>query len=196
MSDEMGSGTNAAIMALIKDAADPHDRAMLSVMLEITRALESNTLATEAIAKGFHEHITAFNSHRTDFDAHVKEERELFNQGKGMQRVLTWSVSGMGTVMAVIMAMGLYILNGHVDGLNAEHRVNGDQEKRITLIETQPRIMRGEFEDLRNRIFQIEVRLDAVTDLHRSEVAKVQGGLPALSPAARRPPPSTRPEEK
>jgi hypothetical protein len=164
MSEANGNGNSAAnadILHLLKAAETPQERAMLSVMLQMTRALESNTEATEAIAAGFHAHVEEFKLHREEFDKHVKDEIELFSQGRGMQKMLSWSVSGLGVVMAVIMSMGLYILNGHVAGLIHERDTNVDQEKRLTIIENTPRITRGEFEDLRNRVFKLETRQEA-----------------------------------
>jgi|OpeIllAssembly_1097287.scaffolds.fasta_scaffold06196_3 hypothetical protein len=158
---------NADILHLLKAAETPQERAMLSVMLQMTRALESNTTATEAIAEGFHAHVEEFKQHREEFDKHVRDEIELFAQGRGMQKMLTYSVSGLGAVMTIILSMGLYILNGHVEGLLHERQMNDQQEKRLTIIEQTPRITRGEFEDLRNRTFMLETLLNHQDALKR-----------------------------
>ena len=150
------------IMSLLRDSDNPKDRVMLSVMLQMTRSLESNTAATIAIADGFHAHVQEFQKHREEFDAHVTDELALFNQGRGMQRMLIWSVSGLGLVMTLILSMGLYIVNGHIATLVHERIINEDQEKRITTIENQPKFNRGEFEDLRNRIFKIETEIEVL----------------------------------
>jgi hypothetical protein len=159
MPETNGNGNNADILHLLKAAETPQERAMLSVMLQMTRALESNTEATEAIAKGFHAHVEEFKQHREEFDKHVLDEVKLFAQGRGMQKMLAYTVSGLGLVMTVIMSMGLYILNGHVEGLVHERQMNDQQEKRLTILEQTPRISRGEFEDLRNRTFKLETQL-------------------------------------
>lgn len=152
-----GLPTDDEIMRLLGEADSPMQRALISTMLKITRSLEANTEATAAIAKGFREHISEFQTHRNEFEQHVKDELALFNQGRGMQRMLAWSVTGIGVVVTIILSMGLYILNGHVSGLIHERDTNTDQEKRLVIIENTPSISRSEFEDLRNRIFQLEV---------------------------------------
>lgn len=148
------------ILSLLKDSDNPHERAVLSVMLQMTQALKSNTDATEAIARGFHVHVSEFHNHRLEFESHVKDELQLFAQGRGMQKVLSWAISSIGMVMTVIMAMGLYILNGHVIGSAQERELNTAQEKKLTILEQQPRVLRGEFEDLRNRVFINETQID------------------------------------
>jgi hypothetical protein len=156
--DSANGAPHADVLHLLKEADTPQERAMLSVMLQMTRALESNTTATEAIAQGFHAHIEEFKSHREEFDKHVRDEVALFAQGKGMQKMLAFSLSGLGMVMTVILSMGLYILNGHVEGLLHERKMNDDQERRLVIIESTPKINRGEFEDLRNRVFKVETQ--------------------------------------
>jgi hypothetical protein len=164
MPEENGAAKGAShadVLHLLKAADSPQERAMLSVMLQMTRALESNTTATEAIAQGFHAHVEEFKMHREEFDKHVKDEIELFAQGRGMQKMLTYSISGLGVVMTIILSMGLYILNGHVEGLVHERKMNDDQEKRLLGLEHKALPSRAEFEDLRNRVFQIETEFKA-----------------------------------
>lgn len=112
----------------IQQANDPQDKALLMIMYEIHSSLQENTRATEAIAD-------AFKDHKTQFDQHIVEERDLFQQGRGLYRAMGWSLGVVSSLAAVVMALGIYILNSHININERQERDLQSHHDRITKLE-------------------------------------------------------------
>ena len=92
------------IEALIMAEDDPKNRTFLIVMNNINMSLISNTQAVTDLRSEFSEHKEIFQKHAT-------QEEKIFNQGKGMWRVISVVIS----VVQVIFGYGWMQMTTHLN---------------------------------------------------------------------------------
>ena len=134
--------TDEEILELIQRASDEHQKAQLLVLYQLNRNMIHNTNVTVEISQrqkvdeaNLAAHRVAFDEHVRNFDNHVIEERELFAKGMG-----AWKA--YASVGMVVLILGGYILNSHLDRLTKESARNDDQEQRISRLERDTPISR------------------------------------------------------
>jgi hypothetical protein len=91
------------IESLLKEAADPRDRALLMILYHISTVLIDNVSAVR-------ESTDEFKLHREEYDAHVKREEAYINQGRGMWRIV-------GLLMFVVQSTLGYLYYQNVDAM-------------------------------------------------------------------------------
>jgi hypothetical protein len=118
------------IEQLISDTSDPVVRATLLVLSSIDhglekheRALDSNTVATQAIAD-------AFTTHRNDFTSHIIDEQKILS---GV-RWAWWAATGMSVC---IMLLGAYIFSMLIRGIENDSAQIKSNTQRLTTLETK-----------------------------------------------------------
>ncbi len=117
------------IHRLILASDDPKDKAVLLILLRISQNLEANTELTAKLSANLDAHVSKFNDHE-------KMEMALFNQGRGLWRVMVW-------VLGIAQAgLGYGFLNHvakneqqderlvAVEKWSGEHRVHHQMEER------------------------------------------------------------------
>lgn len=92
------------IEALIMAEDDPKNRTFLIVMNNINMSLISNTQAVTDLRSEFSEHKEIFQKHAT-------QEEKIFNQGKGMWRVISVVIA----VVQVIFGYGWMQMTTHLN---------------------------------------------------------------------------------
>ncbi len=113
-----------SIEALLVKATDPEDKAVLVVLLKIANALDDNTKVTRTLAADIDGHRREFAKHQEAFVQHVRDEGLLMARGIGAWKMLV-------AVLAMVLALGGYILNSHLTQLaDAVHR-NAEQDRVI-----------------------------------------------------------------
>lgn len=122
--------TDQDIADFLRDASEPRDRALVAVLMQINRNWKE-------LADDFTSHRTEFIDHRKDFNNHVMEERNLFQQGHGMYRALTWAISVGGTLVVLIGMLGAYIGSQYVGMIAQAVLSDKEHEKRLIVVETQ-----------------------------------------------------------
>lgn len=108
---------------LIMQEDDPKQRTFLIVMNNINLSLISNTKAVTDLR-------SEFGVHLENFKAHTTQEARIFNQGRGMWRVIAWVIAAV----QVIFGYGWMEMTAHmksIDGALALGQLNdGKQDQR------------------------------------------------------------------
>lgn len=117
------NGNHEKIEALISQTQDPVVQATLLVLSKIDYALDSNTEATQEIAKELSEH-------REDFRKHALEDTKRLAGLKGAW----WA--GVALIGAINL-LGGYLLQAHVTQNTAQDTAISDLKSRLLIIETQ-----------------------------------------------------------
>jgi hypothetical protein len=124
-----------SILEMIRDAATPGERAVLSVMLEISLSLDSNTRATTAIAERLEEHAGEFRDHKKIVDEKMADASNFFSRWGGVHKAFVWVSGGIAMLGGAVVGLSLYVLSGYVDVLKDQVHMNLEQERRIILLE-------------------------------------------------------------
>ena len=103
MSDEADAEIKKQIMALIQEADDPGNKALLLILYQINDTLTHNTAMTKTL-------VDSFGAYRKEFDAHEKTEMALINQGRGWIRS---SLFFLGILQAIALALGAAFVGDH-----------------------------------------------------------------------------------
>ena len=96
------------IEAMIMAEEDPKNRAFLVVMNNINMSLISNTQAVTDLR-------SEFSVHKDIFQQHATQEEKIFNQGKGMWRIISVVIA----IVQVIFGYGWMETAGHLKSIDA-----------------------------------------------------------------------------
>ena len=119
------------ILDLIKASEDAHERAVLSVMLEMARAVRSTSGISEQLTK----HEMQFEAHRVEFRKHTEREDELFAEGRGMLKTLGYSAAVVTVLFGALVGLVVWILNGQITSISHNNVIDVDHERRLIMLE-------------------------------------------------------------
>lgn len=121
---------------LIARTADPVQQAMLLVLANFDRALDANTVATQAIANDLHDHREEFNGFRNTVDSHIRNDARMLASIRG-----GWWVGIV--LLSAIQLLGAFIISRMILSNDMQDaRLATLEEKVTTLITRQAEMFR------------------------------------------------------
>lgn len=116
------------LQELIEAEPDARERSRLLIMLQISTTLVDNVRAVRGLTEEMH-------THRADFAQHIKKELELYNQGKGMWRVITGFLAVAQIVMTGMFFTYQSDMKSVVEATRIADKRLGIMEERVTVIQ-------------------------------------------------------------
>lgn len=147
------------ILRLLRDATDPTDKAMLTVLFAIRRDAWKTSHTVEEVVKKIDAqdrmaeqhrekliemiaaHKQEYEAHRKEFLQHAANEEKLMSSGQAAWRVL--SVVGIA-----VISLGTYIMNGHLSDMRSIQDMNTAQEKVLNTQDKEFNMLRNEVRNL------------------------------------------------
>ena len=133
------------ILRLIRESADPTDKAMLTVLFQVNRSSWRTGQVLQELVERIDSHAETleaqkreFEAHRSEFTAHMHEEALLFSKGIGAWRAV--SIVGIA-----VISLGGYVLSGHLGEMKESSQQNQMQEKEIQQIKSQLQALNDAF---------------------------------------------------
>jgi len=112
------------IEELIKDEADPRERARLLILYQISNILIDNVGAVREVTE-------KFSNHRTEYDTHIDREEAFINQGRGMWRLAGWLWSIFAVILMAAQGTLMYFYSQHMDAMRNVQAIVATHEKDI-----------------------------------------------------------------
>lgn len=114
------------IEALIREEADPRERARLLILYQIASVLIDNVAAQR-------ETTEEFRQHRVEYEAHIARENAYINQAKGMWRIAT-------AVIVIAQAVLGYAFYEHVGTMRDIQALSLANSKELEVIRERHRV--------------------------------------------------------
>lgn len=137
------------ILELMRE--NPGDLGILSVLLDISQAIESNTQATDEIAKDLREH-------RSQYVSTANQQSELISQIRGGNRVFGISVSVLSVVGAAVIALAMWIAKDAIDDSRDQGKRLQAAQADIAIIKVRQSRVLEDIVDHERRIQSVEQR--------------------------------------
>ena len=111
------------IMRLIKDTNDPQSKALLVVLLRISRNLSDNTQLTRSLND-------TLSNHQKHVAEYMENGNKLINRGIGAWKAIA-------ALSVVVYAFGAYVVANTLNDLSQARKRNDEQDIEISIIKTR-----------------------------------------------------------
>lgn len=125
------------LQELIEAEPDARERSRLLIMMQISTTLVDNVRAVRGLTEEMH-------THRSDFAEHIKKELELYNQGKGMWRVITGFL-----VIAQVILTGMFLT--YQSEMKAVLEATRSADKRLDMMEERVTVIYKNVNEFRTK---------------------------------------------
>lgn len=125
------------LQELIEAEPDARERSRLLIMMQISTTLVDNVRAVRGLTEEMH-------THRSDFAEHVKKELELYNQGKGMWRVITGFLA-----IAQVLLTGMFLT--YQSDMKSVLEATRSADKRLDIMEERVTVIYKNVNEFRTK---------------------------------------------